>query len=137
MKKEPVAIPLAMDLAIQRMLVESNSDIIAEVMGRFAKREQQMELRIAFGVNEDWHNTHRIRGLYDRGCGCLYCQTVHKYVISKVQAHRLQRRIDSCDYMLRPYDSPDDFKNLRMMNKEWRRLREESHEIRDLLGIKK
>lgn len=136
MKKSPVVIPIYMDAVIQEKLLESNCEVIAKVFERLAIKVQQSELRQSFGVNEDWHKLHKVMGLYDRGCGCYYCQAVHKYVTTKVKAHRLQRRLDSYDYMLRPYDTPEDSKTLKELNKEWRQLRDESHQIRDTLGLK-
>lgn len=134
--KEPVAVPIALQTMVQELVNESNVLVLGEVLHRMSTKAHQSDLREVYGVNEDWHKLHKSPTLNTRGCGCAYCTAVHKYVIAKVSAHRQRRRMDSYDYIFHPYDSTEDYRLLKQLEVEWRELREVSHQIRDLLGMK-
>jgi len=133
--KKVYGIPLIVSLRVKEIINNSNDVIIERVLEHIAIKAQQSDMRIEYGVNEDWHQHHTIEGMNDRGCGCLYCQTFHRYVNTKVSAHRLRRRIDDYDYMCRPYEGSTDYKTLSDLEKEWVRLRAFKNQIKQLTGL--
>lgn len=132
--KKIYGVPLVMALRIDKLVADCNILVIEEVLARMDKKMQQIEWRTFYGVNEDWHKHHKTGGLYDRGCGCIYCIAISRYVQTKVAAHRLKRRIDD-DYMYNPHDFPEQLKQLSQLEKEWPRLREIKEEVRKLVGL--
>lgn len=133
--KKIYGVPLIVAQRVNKELEGSNDKVILLVLERMAIKAQQKEYREIYGVDEDWHARHKISGLYDRGCGCAYCQAVHRYVSTKITAHRTQRRLDRYDYMLHPHDNFLGFEQLKMLNKEWPKLREVSHQMKQLAGL--
>lgn len=125
--------PLVVAHRVRKAVEESNDRVIEIVLERIAVKSQQLEFREEYGVNEDWHK-HNSAGLHSRGCGCVYCETLHRYVSTKVSAHRLRRRIDNYDYMCRPYE-PTDYSKLKLLEQEWVRLRELKNQIKALTGL--
>ena len=126
--------PLIVVHRIKKEVENSNDRVIELVLERIAMKAQQSEFRRDYGVNEDWHRLHTQTGPSDRGCGCFYCQTFHRYVSTKMSAHRLRRRIDNYDYMCRPYE-PTDYSHLRELEKEWVRLKALKNQIKALTGL--
>jgi hypothetical protein len=132
--KKIFGVPLEVARRVNQLVNTSNDTIIELVLEHMAIKAQQLDYRQEIGVNEGWHQNHRIVGLYNRGCGCLYCNTVHLYISTKVSAHRLRRRIDDYDWC-RPAIDTQATQQLRLLEQEWPHLRELSHQIRDLAGL--
>jgi hypothetical protein len=132
--KKIYGIPLIVAHRVNKIVNDSNDKIIELVLEHIAIKSQQSEFRIEYGVNEDWHRNHTPIGPYDRGCGCVYCETFHKYVSTKISAHRMRQRIDNYDYMCRPYE-PTDYKHLKLLREEWIRLRALKNQIKQLTGL--
>jgi hypothetical protein len=127
--------PLIVARRVKEIVDNSNDVVICTVLERIAIKSQQSDFRIEYGVNEDWHRHHTIVGPIDRGCGCVYCETFHRYVSTKISAHRLRRRIDDYDYMCRPYEGHVDYQHLSLLGEEWVRLRKLKNQIKALTGL--
>lgn len=135
MSKKIFGVPWIINQMVNEKVNDSNDEVIQIVLGRLAVKTQQSEFRKENGINEDWHKYHQIVGPHDRGCGCIYCTIFHRYVSTKMSAHRLRRRIDAYDYMCRPYDGPVDFKHLNSLEKEWRTLKAQKDQLKKLAGL--
>jgi hypothetical protein len=135
MSENIYGLPLIVARKVQEEIDKSNHLVIEELFNRLAIKMQQIEFRIQYGVNEDWHAHHKISNQYDRGCGCIYCQAMHRYISTKISAHRLRRRIDDLNFMYNPYDTPQGLQHLQELEKEWPKLRAVSHQIRDMCGL--
>ena len=134
LNKKIYGIPLIVAQKVREGVEKSNDKVIEIVLERIAIKAQQSDNRTEYGVNEDWHRQHTIVGPYDRGCGCLYCEAFHRYVRTKISAHRLRRMIDNCDYRCYPFD-PADYKQLRALEAEWVRLKTLKNQIKELTGL--
>lgn len=132
--KKVYGIPLLVAQMVRENIENSNDKVIEIVLERIAVKAQQLENRREYGVNEDWHKHHTISGPYDKGCGCFYCQMFHRYVSTKISAHRLRRRIDNYDYMCRPYE-PTDYNKVKLLTEEWIRLQALKNQIKQLTGL--
>jgi hypothetical protein len=132
--KKIYGIPLSVAHRVKEEVDNSNDRVVLIVLERMAVKAQQLEYREEYGVNEDWHK-HYVPGLHSRGCGCLYCETLHRYVVTKVSAHRLGRRLDNYDYTCRPYDNPTGYTHLKQLNTEWVRLKKLKDQIKALTGL--
>lgn len=132
--KKIYGIPLIVAHRVKQAVDSSNDRVIEMVLERIATKAQQSEFRTEYGVNEDWHRQNIPTGAHDRGCGCFYCETFHRYVSTKMSAHRLRRRIDNYDYMCRPYE-PTDYSHLRALEEEWVRLKALKNQIKGLTGL--
>jgi hypothetical protein len=134
MEEYSTNLPLILRSEIEKSLEEANVEILALVLEKRFIRENQSDLRKQLGVNEDWHKHHCIDGPSARGCGCAYCTLWHRYVSTKVSAHRLRRKIDD-DYMYNPYDNPASVKHLHELEKEWPELRQQKRKLAVELGL--
>lgn len=134
-QKETVSVPLVVTQRINEILANNPLIVLEEVLERMDLRMQQAEWRAYYGVNEDWHRQNKTCGLYDQGCGCAFCKALHRYVSTKVSAHRLQRRLDDYDYMCRPYEFTEPYRHLKLLSEEWPRLRAIKEQIRALTGL--
>jgi hypothetical protein len=133
--KKIYGVPLSVARRINEGLADSNILVIETVLARFDIKLQRKEWRERYGVNEDWHKLHKIGNPVDKGCGCMYCQAVHRYVSAKVSHHRLRRRLDDWDYMYRPYETPESLRQLRLLENEWPELRKIKENMRMLAGL--
>lgn len=132
--KRIYGIPLIVAHRVKQAVASSNDRVIEIVLERIATKARQSEIRVEYGVNEDWHRQNVPTGPHDRGCGCFYCETFHRYVSTKMSAHRLRRKIDNYDYMCRPYESMD-YSHLRALEEEWVRLKALKNQIKELTGL--
>lgn len=135
-QKKIYGVPSFISRQVNKIVDESNDRVIELVLTRMLKRASQENYRESIGFNEDWHKNHKITGRYERGCGCLYCQLLHRYISTKISARQLRRRIDnSYDYMFHPFDNPEGLNHLNQLEKEWPRLKEQKNQIAVLAGI--
>lgn len=133
--KKIYGVPLVVARKVEKIVAENNILVISEVLARMDNRMQQAEWREFYGVNEDWHKHHKISNQYSRGCGCLYCQVVQRYVATKISAHRLRKRIDDDYYVLRPTIDTAPLEHLKLLENEWPELRKRKELMRISAGL--
>lgn len=96
--------------------VDLSNLVLRNVINKLFDIKQIEEVRESIHFNEDFHKTHKkFDALYNRGCGCSYCNALHMYTKAQVEVHRLEKRRDNY------YDS---------------NLRDSIHILRELTSIR-
>lgn len=124
--------PMSVARRIESGITASNQRIIEIALERVHIKAQQKELRQQYGVDEDWHKHHTINSPNIRGCGCVYCVALARYVNTKVSAHRLRRRLDDWYWQM---PAPTDHRQLQELENEWPKLRAVKNQIKTELGM--
>jgi len=133
--KKIYGVPISVARRIKQGIDTSNDIVIQLALTNMHIKIQQKELREEYNVNEDWHKHFTISGPYVKGCGCVYCNALVRYVMTKISAHRLRKRIDNLDWCMQSYDIPQGIEQLRLLEKEWPQLRAVKNQIKAELGM--
>jgi hypothetical protein len=135
-QKKVFGVPLFVTQMVTDRVNAENDLVILKLLDNMVKNAQQEDWREIYNVNLEWHRNKKNRiSLYGNGCGCQVCQIMHRYVATKVSAHRLHRRLYDWDWCGPIYDDPSSVQQLQMLEKEWPKLRELSHQMREVAGI--
>jgi hypothetical protein len=125
-------LPAIIQRRVNQILLEANPTIIERALEKFDEQQRIYLNRIMYKVNMEWHTLHRAIGR-SHGCGCDYCISLSKYVGEKIREHRLAVRMDRWWY--EPYSGMDDQKALREARENWKRLKLEKNQIKQLVGL--
>jgi len=77
--------------------------LIAFTIKELERRKEIEIVREKKGFNLSIHIRYKNNAGHTNGCGCPYCQSLHRYVEAKLFKHRLIRRYDNPDYGYGPY----------------------------------
>ena len=88
---------------VDKKVNEKTPLLLAFLIKEFERREEIEIMRKRKGFNQFTHIRFKNNAGYTNGCGCPYCQSLHRYVDAKLVRHRMIRRFDNPDYEYGPY----------------------------------
>jgi hypothetical protein len=126
--------PIAVEREIRQKVNEASPIIFELALEKFDVHQRIYFQQKFYRYNTEWHAAHPRPAGRDRGCGCDYCIALSRYVVERIQEHRLRRRMDNWWYG--PYSHTNDQEALRYAREKWKYHKTVKDQIKQEVGLR-